>query len=84
VLEKLQHAEQAYSSCQGILSFAKKVGNERLNNACARASYYEDYSYKTIKTIMERKLDLALDQCRDENLNEIPLHKNIRGKRYYD
>lgn len=84
ILEKPQHAEQAYRSCQGILSLANKVGAERLNNACARASYYADYSYKTIKTIIERKLDLDIDQCKDENISDIPLHKNIRGKRYYN
>ena len=84
VLEKPQHAEQAYRSCQGILSFARKVGNERLNNACTRASFYQDYSYKTIKTIIERKLDLAIDECKDENINDMPKHDNIRGKTYYN
>lgn len=84
VLEKPQHAEQAYRSCQGILSLVRKVGNQRLNNACKRASYYQDYSYKTIKTIIERKLDLAVDQCKDENMSDIPLHINIRGKSYYN
>lgn len=84
VLEKPQHAEQAYRSCQGILSLVNKVGKERLNNACARAAYYQDYSYKTVKTIVERKLDLIIDECRDENLQELPLHGNIRGKAYYN
>ena len=84
VLEKPQHAEQAYRSCQGILSLAPKVGNDRLNNACVRANYYQDYSYKTIKTIIERKLDLATDECKDENLNQIPFHENIRGKTYFN
>ena len=29
ILDRKQHPEQAYKSCVGILSFAKKVGNER-------------------------------------------------------
>lgn len=82
VLEKPQHAEQAYRSCQGILSLAKRVGNERLNNACARADYFGEYSYKTVKTIIERKLDFA-DPSKDDDIKTIPLHNNIRGKRYY-
>jgi len=82
VLEKPQHEEQAYRSCQGILSLAKRVGNERLNNACARADYFGEYSYKTVKTIIERKLDFT-DPSKDDDIKTIPLHNNIRGKRYY-
>ena len=37
VLMKKQHPEQAYKSCQGILSFAKRVGHQRLIKACQRA-----------------------------------------------
>src|SRR5579871_1213409 len=33
VLHKKPHPEQAYKSCQGILSFAKRVGNQRLIKA---------------------------------------------------
>ena len=82
VLEKPQHAEQAYRTCQGILSLAKRVGNERLNNACARADFFGEYSYKVIKTIIERKLDYT-DLSKDDEIKTLPLHNNIRGKRYY-
>jgi len=82
VLEKPQHAEQAYRSCQGILNLAKRVGNERLNNACTRADFFGEYSYKTVKTIIERKLDFT-DLSNDDDIKTLPLHNNIRGKRYY-
>jgi transposase len=82
VLEKPQHAEQAYRTCQGILSLANRVGNERLNNACARADFFGEYSYKVIKTIIERKLDYT-DLSKDDEIKTLPLHNNIRGKRYY-
>ncbi len=82
VLEKPQHAEQAYRSCQGIINLAKRVGNERLNSACMRADYFGEYSYKTVKTILERKLDFT-DHSKDDDIKAIPLHNNIRGKRYY-
>lgn len=82
ILEKRQHPEQAYRSCQGILSFASKVGNDRLNKACHRALLYRDYSYMTIKTILERKMDqIPLDS--EEGGKIMPLHTNIRGKLYY-
>ena len=82
VLNKPQHAEQAYRSCQGILNLAKRVGNERLNNACARSDFFGEYSYYTVKTILERKLDFT-DHSKDDEIKTIPLHNNIRGKRYY-
>lgn len=82
LLEKRQHPEQAYRSCQGILSFASRVGNERLDKACHRALQYRDYSYMTIKTILERKMDqLPIDG--EESGKIMPLHSNIRGKTYY-
>jgi transposase len=82
VLEKPQHAEQAYRTCQGILSLAKRVGNERLNNACTRADFFGEFSYKTVKTIIERNLDYT-DLSKDDDIKTLPLHNNIRGKRYY-
>jgi transposase len=81
ILEKKQHPEQAYKSCMGVLSFVKKVGRERLRNACKRAIEYNMYNYKTVQTILEK----GLDQIDDENLfdQSIPEHNNIRGKEYY-
>ena len=82
ILEKRQHPEQAYRSCQGILSFASKVGNDRLDKACHRALLYRDYSYMTIKTILERKMD-QIPPDSEEGGKIMPLHSNIRGKLYY-
>jgi hypothetical protein len=82
VLDMPQHAEQAFRSCNGLLNLAKKVGNDRLNKACARADYFGEWSYYTVKTILERKLDY-IDQEKQDDVKTIPLHTNIRGKRYY-
>lgn len=80
ILQSKQHPEQAYKSCAGILSFSKKVGHERLNNACGRAIYYKSYNYMSIKNILDKSLD-------KEQIGEqqyiLPLHDNIRGKDYY-
>jgi len=81
ILESKNYPEQAYRSCVGILSQVKKVGKERLIKAVTRATYFQSYSYKTIKNILEGKLDRLEDIT--ENQREIPFHENIRGKNQY-
>ena len=83
VLEKKQHPEQSYKSCAGILHLAKKVGHQRLDNACKRALGYERYGLMPIKSILDKGLDNLQD---DEHFFEelkLPKHKNIRGGKYY-
>jgi len=57
VLAKKQHPEQAYKSCQGILSFAKRVGHTRLIKACKRAHEIGYYNYKIIEDILKKPLN---------------------------
>ncbi|WP_227990569.1 IS21 family transposase [Flavisolibacter ginsenosidimutans] len=82
VLQRKQHPEQAYKSCVGILSFAKKIEKERLIKACQRALGYGAYNYKTIQTILEKELDKKDPSPETEQLS-MPLHDNIRGEHYY-
>lgn len=81
ILDKKQHPEQAYKSCMGVLSLEKKVGKERLINACKRALEYNIYNYKIVKNILERGLDNQQDT--NESSDHLPEHNNIRGNNYY-
>lgn len=81
ILEKRQHPEQAYKSCMGVLSFVKKVGKERLINACKRALEYNIYNYRIIQNILEKGLDTIEEE--ESSDQELPEHHNIRGKNYY-
>lgn len=83
LLEVKPHPEQAYKSCMGVLSFAKKAGSERLINACRRALEYNVYNYKIIQNILENGLDKLKDDSLDENQLKLPRHDNIRGDQYY-
>ena len=83
ILDRKQHPEQAYKSCVGILSFAKKVGNERLTKACQRALGYGIYNYKTIQSILEKGMD-KYDEKEDNEHIQMPQHDNIRGEQYYN
>lgn len=82
ILDRKQHPEQAYRSCVGILSFAKKVGNQRLVKACGRALSYGVYNYKTIQNILQNRMDEYQDNPFADEL-PMPEHGNIRGEEYY-
>src|SRR5476649_19350 len=82
ILDRKQHPEQAYKSCLGILGFAKKAGDDRLIMACQRGLSYGLYSYKTIQTILENKMDNYEESIFADEL-PMPNHDNIRGKDYY-
>jgi transposase len=81
ILQSKAHPEQGYKSCIGILSYGKKAGKDRLNDACTRAAYYNSFNYMTIKNILEKGLDkIAIDSAEQ---NKLPTHDNIRGSQYY-
>jgi transposase len=83
IIESRQHPEQAYKSCQGVLSFAARAGYKRLNEACKRAMQYGDYSYHTIRIILEKGYDKTIPD-EEPPSSEVPSHQNIRGKEYYN
>jgi len=80
LMDSKTHPEQSYKACQGVLGYERKVGRERLINACKRAIEYENYSYNAIKSILENQLDQLK---KTEVSTEIPQHENIRGENYY-
>lgn len=82
VMEEKTHPEQAYKSCSGILSFARRVGFKRLINACRWADSYGLYNYPAIERILNNRQDeVPLEE--DEPQPVFPTHENIRGKEYY-
>lgn len=84
VLEHKTYPEQAYKSCAGILSFARRVGAKRLINACRWADSYGLYNYPAIEKILNNRQDeLPLPED-DATLQNMPLHDNIRGKEYFN
>lgn len=83
ILSREMYPEQSYKSCSGVLSFAKRVGNNRLINACKRADGFGIYNYGIIDQILRSKADAI--PFEDEIPNSVmPLHENIRGQDYYE
>jgi transposase len=83
ILEKPQHPDQSFKSCSGVLNCSKKVGPERLNNACRRAMEYGVYTYKIVQTILEKKLDME-EIAEPLTQTQLPAHENIRGESYFN
>lgn len=81
VLEKKQYPQEAYKSCQGILSFAKRVGTHRLIKACRRAHEIGYYNYNIIADILKKGMD---NYDEDPVPQSMPSHENIRGPLYYE
>ncbi len=80
VLTGRKHPEQAYKVCMGILSLAKKYGDDRLNRICGKANRFGTSSYKRIESMI--KLDLE-DKKQLKLIHVLPDHENIRGAEYY-
>jgi len=82
VLQRRPHPEQGFRSCLGIISLCRKYGATRVEAAARRALAIRSYSYKSVKSILEKNLDSKPIQ---EQLQLIPVstHANIRGRDYY-
>jgi len=84
ILSREMYPEQSYKSCSGVLNLAKRVGKQRLINACRRADGYGLYNYGIIDQILRSKADNIAFEDNEPTNPSIPLHENIRGQEYYE
>ena len=82
VLLRKEHPEQGFKTCLGILTLAKEFGNDRLDNACKVALYYDRVYCKSITTILKNRVE-NMEQQELFNDKKLPSHENIRGEEYY-
>jgi len=81
IMAERPHPEQGFRSALGIIRLGKAFGNPRVEAACRRALHFGTHSYRSVKSILQSKLDTQpLEQ-------ELPLpsptHDNLRGGHYY-
>jgi transposase len=74
--------QQAYRSCQGILSLIRHYPEGRVEAACSRAKQSPTVSYQMVKQILEKKLDTVEEKQKCQE-RYIPDHENIRGADAY-
>jgi transposase len=82
LLESRPHPEHSYRSCLGLMSLAKRYGNERLGAACARALASGTVSYTSVKSILAEGLD-RVPLSTASPAPPPPEHENLRGAGYY-
>ena len=71
--------EQAYRSCLGILSLAKKYNHALLEQACQSVLEAKEFSYKAVA----EELIYLQKQVTAPVVETLPTHENIRGAEYY-
>jgi transposase len=82
IIERQRHPEHGFRAARGILALDGRFPKERIERACQRAIRYNAVNYRTIRTILDKKLD---EQPLPESSPATVLiqHENIRGAQYY-
>ena len=85
-LENRPHPEQGYRACLGLLNLAKQFTAARLEAACRRALAIGSPTRKSIKSILDAKLDAHPDlfpATEPPPTTTPPTHGNVRGAEYF-
>ncbi len=71
------------SACGQLKALARQYGDERFERACTRAHLIKSLTVKSIRSILQRKLDAVV---REEVPIQapLPLHHNVRGSDYFE
>lgn len=87
VITHKPHPEQGYRSALGILRLSKKFGNARLERAADKALAIQSPSYKTVKTMLARRMEEApvTETRASATTREAKAlgRTNVRGRDYY-
>jgi transposase len=81
LLHARPYPEQAYRSCLGVLSLARKYPLPLMETACQRILEARLLSYRDLKGELEALARSASPS--PEQSVALPAHENIRGKTYY-
>ncbi len=83
IIDQASHPNLALKSCLGIINLEKKYGKVRMELASKKSVYYKIFSYKKIKDILDKGLDLNPILFTNENYVLPENHENIRGAYSY-
>jgi transposase len=77
IMTSRQHPEQGFRACMGIMRLGKTEGADRLERAAERALAANALSFKSVRLIIENKLDQIPLPQKPRQLSIV--HENIRG-----
>ena len=80
---KRAHPEQGYRACLGLLHLGRSYEPCRVEAACERALANRSANYQSISSILKRSLDKTPLPEDEPAQQELPVHSNVRGSRYY-
>lgn len=83
VFKRSIHPEQAYKSCQGILSLAKKTSKEVLIESCLIALEYQVCTYRQVERLAHGRY-ASRELLQPIKTKSIPDHPNVRGADHYN
>jgi transposase len=84
ILERKPHPEQGFRACLGILRLERAFGSERLEAASARAININALNCRSVRSILDHKLDQQAANKPSADGAPIIIHSNIRGSGYYN
>jgi transposase len=83
ILEHKPHPEMGYRSCLGLIRLNREYGRTRLEQACQRARLLDVCSYRSIKSILDAKLETQPVPSQPVVTAVLVTHDNLRGAPYY-
>jgi transposase len=84
ILERRPHPEQGFRACLGILRLERAFGRDRLEAATAYALEINALTYRSVRSILDHKLDRQAANKPSADGAPIMIHPNIRGSGYYN
>lgn len=84
IMEQKDHVQQGFNAALGVLRFAKVYSPQRLEKSCCRALHFKCCTYRSIKSILEQKLDEQPYTIEENAVQCTLFHDNIRGADYYE
>jgi transposase len=82
ILEHKPHPEMGYRSCLGLMRLGRRHSTPRLEQACQRALRLEVCSYRSIRSILDARLENQPLPAPTPASHPVT-HANLRGDTYY-
>ena len=82
IFEKEKFPQKSYRIILGLVNLSKIYGTNRLENACKRSTFFDNYSLHSIEEILQKGYDLNSENESTKTF-DLPDSENIRGADFY-